>query len=393
MMTLRRLTGRAPSKLTGCATSVGRRSKSTIMITRAPTPLPAKRAESDFHPVEKGEIFSGHYEALRMLGRGAHSTVWLARDTRTRQEVAMKLLVSSRSKRTGNPDELGIMSLLRDGDSGSPGKQHICQLLDSFVHDGPNGRHVCIVVEPLGMSVFDVYESFPSSLPLILVQRVAKHLLQALQYIHECGVIHTDIKGDNILMTGVGFEEGHPKVELDINHLFATTYKLTDFGSANKLERRWAAMIQPIALRSPEVLIGAPWDTKADIWNFGCLMCEFALGTQLFDPSWQNEETGMNPTQTHLAQMVGLMGTSSFPQSFLAKGKKTKEYFDESGCLRRPGAYGITLTDLLSRGGHLPDELPPAADFLSRALIVDPEARWSAAQLLEHEWMQKIMGL
>ena len=38
------------------------------------------------------------------------------------------------------------------------------------------------------------------------------------------------------------------------------------------MSNRFAEMIQPEGLRSPEVIIGAEWDTKADIWNFGCLV-------------------------------------------------------------------------------------------------------------------------
>ncbi|KAJ7686685.1 kinase-like domain-containing protein [Mycena rosella] len=361
------------------------RSMSTIPVTRAPSSLPPNLDQTQFLPVAKGELFSGRYEALRTLGRGIHSTVWLVRDIRTQQEAAMKVMVASLTNNNRGPDELGIMTILRDSSPESLGKVHTCQLLDSFVHDGPHGSHICLILELMGMSIADVYLSFRASLPLILVQRVAKHVLLGLQYVHAAGVIHT---GDNILMTGVGFAEGQSTVNVDVGDLISATYKLSDFGSANKMSRRWAAMIQPVALRSPEVLIDAPWDTKTDIWNFGCLMYEFARGAVLFNPTWQNEQTGMDRTQTHLAQMSGLLG--EFPDSFLAKGEKTKDYFDESGRLLRPGAYEITLSDLLSHAGHSSNELPPAVDFLSRALTIDPEVRWSAAQLLEHPWMQNI---
>lgn len=156
-------------------------------------------------------------------------------------------MVSSLTDNNRGPDELGIMTLLRDGPQ-LLGKDHVCALLDSFIHQGSNGRHICLVLEPLGISILDVYRSFHGSLPLILVQRVAKHVLQGLQYMHECGVIHTgicflqvaststnwrspDIKGDNILMTGVAFAEGQTTVDLSTTDLFSTTYKLTDFGS------------------------------------------------------------------------------------------------------------------------------------------------------------------
>lgn len=38
------------------------------------------------------------------------------------------------------------------------------------------------------------------------------------------------------------------------------------------LESQSDRLIQPEALRSPEVLLGCPWNTKADIWNLGCIV-------------------------------------------------------------------------------------------------------------------------
>ncbi|EPS94311.1 hypothetical protein FOMPIDRAFT_1134622 [Fomitopsis schrenkii] len=373
-----------------------RRSASTIRITRAVAPLPQDLDQTEYLPVRKGELFSGRYEALRSLGRGAYSIVWLARDTRTQQECALKILVASLTDNNRGPDEEGVMRTLRDGPTSpqSPGKAHTCQLLDSFIHNGPNSRHICLVLEPLGLSALDVYRSFPASLPLILVQRIAKDILLGLQYVHECGIIHTDIKGDNIMLTGQGFEEGQTERDIEIWDLFNTTYKLTDFGSANTITRQWAGLIQPIALRSPEVLIDAPWDTKTDIWNFGCLMYEFARGAVLFDPSWKNEETSMDFVETHLAQIVSVFGP--FPPSFIAEGRKAREYFDETGTfcrLRKPGDYNITLEGLLARGEHPPEELPEAVDFFRRALTIDPTARWSATQLLTHPWMQGVIAV
>ena len=42
---------------------------------------------------------------------------------------------------------------------------------------------------------------------------------------------------------------------------------------ANRMENRFTQVIQPHALRAPEIIIGAEWDTKADIWNLDCLVC------------------------------------------------------------------------------------------------------------------------
>lgn len=96
-----------------------------------------------------------------------------------------------------------------------------CHLHDSFIHQDPNGNHICLVLEAMDLSVLDLYGALPSAMPLELLKRVCKHVLYALQYLHEgCGIIHTGkmlqfirshlfstlisgIKGDNILMTGI----------------------------------------------------------------------------------------------------------------------------------------------------------------------------------------------
>lgn len=58
-------------------------------------------------------------------------------------------------------------------------------------------------------------------------------------------------------------------------------------------------------------------------------MYELARGAALFDPAWQNAETGMDHAQTHLAQMVGLLG--EFPKAFIAQGERSSTYFNEDG--------------------------------------------------------------
>ncbi|KAJ3849425.1 kinase-like domain-containing protein [Lentinula lateritia] len=47
------------------------------------------------------------------------------------------------------------------------------------------------------------------------------------------------------------------------------------------LESQSDRLIQPEALRSPEVLLGCPWNTKADIWNLSCIVFELLTGLRL----------------------------------------------------------------------------------------------------------------
>lgn len=88
-------------------------------------------------------------------------------------------------------DELGMLKIIREKDPQSSGYRHVCQLLDNFTHQGPNGNHICLVLEAMNLSVLDVYRALPGAMPLPLLKRVCKHVLDALQYLHECGIIHT----------------------------------------------------------------------------------------------------------------------------------------------------------------------------------------------------------
>ncbi|OCH92620.1 kinase-like protein [Obba rivulosa] len=360
----------------------------SVVIARKNDQEPARRYEpGGYHPVNVGDIYNQRYQVTQQLGWGQYSTVWLVKDLQEQRQAAMKVLVGDFSNDTTGWDERGTLGILRDRNTRALGYGHICQLLDDFVFQGPNGSHICIVTELMGPTVLDIYHCMPTAMPLFLVKRISKHLLLALQYMHDdCNIVHT---GDNIFMTGAPPPVAPAAIRLERSDLMLARFKLGDMGSSNKMSNRYAALIQPEALRSPEVIIGAEWDTKADIWNFGCLMYEFARGARLFDPGWNVDQTGMSRSQTHLAQTVGLLG--EFPGSLIQKGKHAKRYFNDEGhLLQGAGQYGITLEDLLNRAGHPPEDIALTADFLSQALIIDPSKRWSATQLLQHPWLRHV---
>ncbi|PPQ86170.1 hypothetical protein CVT24_002445 [Panaeolus cyanescens] len=345
-----------------------------------------------YHPVHPGEIYNDRYRVIHKLGWGISSTIWLVQDTRSQSMAAMKVLIGdlTAQRANGGWDELGALQNLKTKNTNSIGYHHVCQLLDSFTCKGPNGDHICLILEPMKFSVFDIYFSLPGAMPLPLLKRISKHVLSALQYLHDdCGIVHTDIRGDNILISGDPVEEGQVEIKVKYDDLMSSIFKLSDFGAANMMANRFARMIQPGALRSPEVIIGAPWDTKADIWNLGCLIYEFARGTKLFDPHWERETSGLSPTQTHLSQIIGLRG--DFPSSLLKTGSRTNLYFDDQGVLLQGGnRYQITLHDLLSRGEYSAEETLQLEEFLSPMLTIDPTKRWTAAQLLEHPWLSTV---
>ncbi|KAK4206066.1 kinase-like domain-containing protein [Rhypophila decipiens] len=160
-----------------------------------------------FHPVYIADIYANKYQVLSKIGYGVYSTVWLVRDL-TKPDGdehkfrALKIL-SAESYLEDHPIfEREILTHLRDdGNKNEPGYAYICHLVDDFEHQGPNGTHVCLVFELMG----ETLRTFPTwfnddQLPYKVIHRFTIQLLLALDYPHGCGVIHTDIKPDNIFL-------------------------------------------------------------------------------------------------------------------------------------------------------------------------------------------------
>ncbi|THH13710.1 hypothetical protein EW146_g6550, partial [Bondarzewia mesenterica] len=83
-----------------------------------------------------------------------------------------------------------------------PGRSHVISFLDHFRHKGPNGTHVCMVFEVLGENLLGLIKRHQrKGVPQHLVKQIAKQILLGLDYMHRCcGVIHTDLKPENVLI-------------------------------------------------------------------------------------------------------------------------------------------------------------------------------------------------
>jgi serine/threonine-protein kinase SRPK3 len=179
------------------------------VVARKNDEEPSRRYEpGGYHPVNVGDTYKQQYQVVQQLGWGQYSTVWLVQDlqfvftfvisqrcdiysSREQRQAAMKVLVADLSNDTTGWDECGTLRALRDQNLRSLGYRHICQLLDDFVIQGLNGSHICIVTELMGATALDIYRCLPAAMPLFLVKRISKHLLLALQYMHDCNIVHT----------------------------------------------------------------------------------------------------------------------------------------------------------------------------------------------------------
>lgn len=92
-----------------------------------------------------------------------------------------------------------------------------------------------------------------------------------------------------------------------------------------------------MALRSPEVLIGALWDKTANWWNLGAVILEVFRAIRLFSGCVLRD--GPYHVKDHLAEIVDLFGP--FAKSFLEKGDQeiVQATFDDAGRIKDQGRW------------------------------------------------------
>ncbi|KAG6100487.1 hypothetical protein E4U31_003976 [Claviceps sp. LM219 group G6] len=381
---------------------------------------PNEYTHGGYHPVSLGDTFnSKRYSILRKLGYGERSTVWLARDLKCQRYVALKILKADSYGGPQPSSECEILAKIREVSRGSSheGPKYISPLLDQFSHRGPNGDHVCLVFDVLGFHLglqTGFYNNEP--LPGKAAKEIIRQILTGLDFLHrECGVIHTDLKPQNILLelenpsdTISKYLESVPPRTTEgpngaivplqeaiytppVCQMKSLRVRIIDFGVSSWPEKRLSHMTQPLQLRAPEVTIDAPCDTGVDIWSLGCLVMQFVQSIAPF--SGEASKSGAYTAED--VQLAGFLETfGPFPPSLLKQGRRTSQYFDEQGkLLRNPLDVGtgdekiVNNIDFLQPADMPDDEVYPYIEFLQDMLDIDPLKRKSAAELLQHEWL------
>ncbi len=295
-----------------------------------------------------------------------------------------------------------------------PGYQHVRFMLDTFKLKGKHGEHLCIVYDVLREPIDMCMEKFPGrrfnseKLRLLLPA-----LLQGLDYMHsECGVVHTDLKADNIMM-GLGdptildrfvqHELEHPSARKmpdshgriiylscsDFgeapNEAVIASAKITDIGLACWGSGKNTKPIQSNAFMAPEVILQCGWSYPADIWNLGVMLWDLFENFGLFDGIETRPEHYR--AEQHLGLMIALMGPP--PLHFLKRGAKTSQYFDSQGQFKFPEYISEELSFEASVQRFRGEEKELFLDFAKKMITWVPEERWTAKQLLEHPYLTK----
>ncbi|GMI99858.1 hypothetical protein like AT1G69220 [Hibiscus trionum] len=197
---------------------------------------------------------STKYELLNELGKGSYGAVYKARDIKTSELVAIKVLSLSEGEQ-GYEEIRGEIEMLQQCSH-----PNVVRYLGSYQGD----EYLWIVMEYCGGgSVADLIHVTEEPLEEYQIAYICREALKGLEYLHSIFKVHRDIKGGNILLT----EQGE--------------VKLGDFGVAAQLTRTMSkrnTFIGTPHWMAPEVIQESRYDGKVDLWALGISAIEMAEG-------------------------------------------------------------------------------------------------------------------
>ena len=219
-----------------------------------------------------------HYKIVAAIGAGGMGEVYLAEDTRLERRVALKFLPAHLTE-----DERYLRRFEQEARPvAALSHPNVC-MIHEVIETG-DGRH-CIVMEYVdGMTLSDSLKEKPLTVREAL--DIAIQVSSALSAAHLAGIVHRDIKLENIMLRRDGY------------------VKILDFGLAKLTDKNWSGVDNEAATRmlntspgvvmgtvyymSPEQARGLPVDERTDIWSLGVVLYEMICGSHPF--------TGATPT-------------------------------------------------------------------------------------------------
>ncbi len=212
-----------------------------------------------------GRILADRYRLVEQIGVGGMAIVYRAQDLRTGHSVAVKLL-----KPEFNRDAEFVSRFQREAEAASKMTHHnIVNLLDV----GMDGENRYLIMEHVqGKTLKEVIRQKGRLNPTVAAQ-VTIRILSALQHAHQNGIIHRDIKPQNILVHA----DGHIKV--------------ADFGIARMANSstltRGDSVMGSVHYFSPEQASGQATDVTSDIYSVGVTLYEMLTGHVPFEGDTQ----------------------------------------------------------------------------------------------------------
>jgi serine/threonine-protein kinase len=215
----------------------------------------------------------GRYHIVREIGRGGMATVYLANDPKHGRQVAVKVLHGEVARLIGRDRFLREIEI-----AARLSHPHILPLHDSgdVPSDDSEGSDILYFVSPFvtGESLRDRMQHEPR-MAIDEVLRLGREIAQALDYAHRQGVVHLDVKPENILL-----QDGHAIIA---DFGIARAMRSANEQSFREPTREPTPLLGTPSYMSPEQALGAPdVDGRSDIYSLGCVLYEMITGARPF---------------------------------------------------------------------------------------------------------------
>ena len=409
----------------------------------------------------RSESHSTEYVVLDLLGQGTFGQVFRCQEMPSRRFVAVKVVKNKPAYTAQAHCEIKIAAMLTNLQRRQPeSDSRTVKLLHHFAFSG----HLCLVFEELGTNLYEVLKNSQfRGLPLAVVRTYITQILQALVCLQQHFIIHCDLKPENILLdlaasaappegaaeagrasprprplqafrgsafgsmgdianatsarddllSGAknGMLGGGGRGRRRRRHQGAQGVRVIDFGSACFEGQTMYSYIQSRFYRSPEVLLGLPYNGAIDMWSFGCICAELFLGLPILPGSSEHNQ---------LSRIVTMFGAP--PRYMLLAGKHTKKFFHSKRVLNDAQRFTLktaeefataqgkpvaeskryfrydSLTDILVkypfRRNMTAQDMEREkqarlvfAHFCAGLLRIDPRERYTAKQALQHPFI------
>eukprot|EP00760_Papus_ankaliazontas_P032542 PhM_4_TR588/c1_g1_i1/m.86295 len=323
--------------------------------------------ENKDFPIVVNSLIANRYQVMEYIGSAAFSRAVQCLDLKTDQQVCIKIIRNSKDFFDQSLDEIKLLQYLNT--AGDSDDHCVLQLYDYFYYR----EHLFLVCELLKDNLYEFakynreHPEEPFYFTMPRMQKIARSIVEALKFIHGLQLMHCDLKPENILV------RSYSRCEV----------KVIDFGSSCFTTDHLSSYVQSRCYRAPEVILGMPYDQRIDVWSLGAILPELLTGQVLF----HNDSVPQM-----LARIASLCGPYS--PEMLRASRHAPRFFTRNGVAYERREDEVVYlyskpTPLRHRLGCT-DEL--FVDFVSRCLTLDYTKRPTAAELLEHPFLQHDYG-
>ncbi|XP_054261032.1 homeodomain-interacting protein kinase 2 isoform X2 [Macrosteles quadrilineatus] len=265
----------------------------------APPSSHPQASDGDYQLVQHEVLYSmtTQYEVLEFLGRGTFGQVVKCWKKGTNEIVAIKILKNHPSYARQGQIEVSILSRLSQENAD---EFNFVRAYECFQHK----NHTCLVFEMLEQNLYDFLKQNKfSPLPLKYIRPILQQVLTALLKLKQLGLIHADLKPENIMLVDPVRQPYRVKV--------------IDFGSASHVSKAVCnTYLQSRYYRAPEIILGLPFCEAIDMWSLGCVVAELFLGWPLYPGSSEYDQI------RYISQTQGLP-----TEHMLNNASKTTKFF------------------------------------------------------------------